>query len=97
MSRLVALIDQYRDEHGHPSEASVARGMGISPQTISSWRNRPLREPPRGETLRAVARFIGRDYETVVLRAALMDAGLLDEPKPEPPQVTREDGIAEEA
>lgn len=79
MSRLVALIDTYRDTHGHPSDASIARVVGVAPQTISSWRKRGVRQPPAPDTLRALARLINEDYETVGLRAALLDAGWIEE------------------
>lgn len=75
MSRLVALIDEYKDTHGAPSDSSIARVIGVAPQTISSWRTRGISEPPNSETLRKLAAFIGRDFQSVVLRAALMDAG----------------------
>ena len=75
MSRLVALIDEYKDAHGAPSDSSIARAIGVKPQTISSWRQRGIKEPPNVETLRNLADFISRDFESVVLRAALLDAG----------------------
>jgi len=74
MSRLLAIIDAYRDAHGQPSEASVARAIGISPQALSSWRARGFKRPPDPETLRKLAALAGLDYETVVLPAALVDA-----------------------
>lgn len=77
MSRLVTLIDNYRDKHGQPSEASIARAIGVAPQTISSWRTRGIKAPPDSATLRALAHLIGEDYVTVVLDAALHDAGWL--------------------
>lgn len=79
MSKLVALVDEYRDTHGAPSDSSIARAIGVAPQTISSWRKRGIRVPPAPETLRRLAEFIGRDYETVVLRAALLDAQWITE------------------
>lgn len=79
MSRLIALIDEYKDTHGAPSDSSIARAIGVAPQTISSWRRRGIREVPDTDRLRDLAGFIGRDYATVVLRAALIDAGLARE------------------
>lgn len=80
MSRLIQLIDDYKDSHGSPSDSSIARAIGAAPQTISSWRKRGIRQPPEPETLRALARFIRQDYRTVVLDAALWDAGwIVDE------------------
>ena len=79
MSRLVELIDEYKDTHGAPSDSSIARAIGVKPQTISSWRRRGISDPPRPEALERLAEFIGCDYETVVLRAALLDAGWIKE------------------
>jgi DNA-binding XRE family transcriptional regulator len=78
MSELVRLIDDYKDAHGQPSDASVARAIGIAPQTLNSWRKRGIKEPPAVETLRQMARFFHLSYEQVVLPAALVDAGWLD-------------------
>lgn len=79
MSRLVAIIDAYKDQHGQPSDSSVARAIGVKPQTLSSWRKRGIKEPPAREALRELARLTRLDYESVVLRAALMDAGWIEE------------------
>lgn len=85
MSELVRLIDDYKDAHGQPSDASVARAIGIAPQTLNSWRKRGIKEPPSVETLRRMAAFFHVSYEQVVLPAALVDAGWLDHmPTPEP-------------
>lgn len=75
MNYLVALIDEYKDAHGAPSDSSIARAIGAAPQTISSWRRRGIKDPPSPDLLKKLAEFIARDYETVVLRAALLDAG----------------------
>lgn len=79
MSHLVALIDDYKDRHGQPSDASIARVIGVAPQTLSSWRTRGIKDPPAPVALRALANLLTVDYETVVLRAALVDAGWVDE------------------
>lgn len=90
MSRLIRLIDDYKDTHGAPSDSSIARAIGAAPQTISSWRQRGIKVPPNDDILRALADFIGRDYVTVVLAAALWDAGWITtddvpvEPSPAP-------------
>lgn len=76
MSRLVALIDDYRDRHGQPSNASIARAIGVAPQTISAWRNRGVRELPKVATLRKLAAYLGLDYK-VVFDAAGMDTGYI--------------------
>lgn len=79
MSRLVAIVDVYKDLHGQPSDSSVARSIGVAPQTISSWRKRGLKEPPNREALQKLADLVGLDYETDVLRAALLDAEWIGE------------------
>lgn len=75
MSRLVALIDEWKDTHGAPSDSSIARAIGVAPQTISSWRTRGIKKPPSLATMERLAEFLSVDYEDVVLRAALLDAG----------------------
>lgn len=89
MSELVRIIDDYRDAHGQPSDASVARAIGIAPQTLSSWRKRGIKEPPEAESLRALAQLTGLPYEGYVLQAALVDAGYQDS-MPERPEQGRE-------
>lgn len=79
MSRLVAIIDAYKDQHGQPSDSAVARAIGVSSQTLSAWRKRGIKEPPDRDALRELARLTRRDYETDVLRAALLDAGWIDD------------------
>lgn len=82
VSRLVAIIDDYRDRTGQPSDASIARAIGVARQTLSSWRRRGIRELPERDSLIALAHLTGRDYPTVVLRAALLDAGWITEDDP---------------
>lgn len=60
MSRLIAMIDEYRDTHGQPSDASIARQLGIAPQTLNSWRNRGMKEIPRPKTLQSLARLLNK-------------------------------------
>lgn len=79
MSELVAVIDEYRDHHGQPSEASVARAVGVAPATMNAWRNRGIRELPERDTLLRLARLTGRSYEDVILPAVLRDIGYLNE------------------
>lgn len=78
MSRLVELIDDYKDRHGQPSDSSIARAIGVAPQTLSAWRNRGIRELPAAETLRELASFIGV-AEDVTFYAAGVDAGYIIE------------------
>ena len=88
MSRLAAIIDDYKDRTGQPSDASISRAIGVARQTVSSWRTRGLHELPRRESLVALAALVGRDYETVVLRAALLDAGWVTPDSSESSDVT---------
>ena len=84
MSRLLALIDEYKDTHGQPSDASIARAIRISPQALNSWRRRGIRELPKAETLQELARLLGVN-EGVTFHAAGVDAGYIreDESGPE--------------
>lgn len=75
MSELVKVIDEYRDSHGSPSDASIARAIGVAPQTLSSWRKRGIRQPPEPESLRALAALLRLPYEEYVLQLALYDSG----------------------
>lgn len=84
MSELVRLIDDYRDAHGQPSDASIARAIGVAPQTISSWRKRGIRELPNEATLHRLADLLRLDYQDYVLQVALYDAGWRED-LPEPP------------
>jgi transcriptional regulator with XRE-family HTH domain len=96
MSRLIALIDEYKDTHGAPSDSSIARAVGIAPQTISSWRKRGIRQLPDVDTLRRLAEFIGCNYGSVVLPAVMVDIGYMTEPleAPTPSPPTQERGTA---
>lgn len=76
MSQLLRILDEYRDAHGQPSNASVARAIGVAPQVISSWRSRGIKEPPDPKTLRRLAEFMGVPYRDYVLAAVLVDVGL---------------------
>ena len=79
MSRLLKLVDEYKDAHGAPSDSSIARAIGVAPQTVSSWRKRGIKQLPERDTLLALARLLQVDYESVVLRAVLLDIGWLEE------------------
>lgn len=76
MSELLRIIDEYKDAHGQPSDASIARAVGAAPQTISSWRVRGIRKTPAVKTLRRLAELIGVPYEEYLLQAAMVDAGM---------------------
>jgi transcriptional regulator with XRE-family HTH domain len=78
-SRLLALIDDYRARNGNPPDASIARAIGVAPQTLNSWRKRGMKEMPRNpETLRNLARLLRVD-EKVTAYAALVDTGYVIE------------------
>ena len=79
MSKLLAIIDDYKDKHGQPSDASISRALGIAPQTLSSWRKRGIRELPARDTLVELARFMRVPYDDV-LRAVLVDVGYMEDP-----------------
>lgn len=91
MSRLLAIIDAYKDNHGQPSDASIARAVGIAPQTLSSWRKRGIRELPARDTLLSLARFMSEPY-SAVLDAVLVDIGYVKEgpERPVPPESDQE-------
>ena len=79
MSELVGIIDGYKDRHGQPSDASIARAIGVPAQTLDSWRNRGIKAAPRNnEPLRKLARLTGLDY-SIVATAVAVDIGLMDE------------------
>jgi transcriptional regulator with XRE-family HTH domain len=75
MSQLVAIIDEYKDTHGAPSDSSIARAIGVAPQTISSWRKRGIREAPAVDAIKKLAALVGLPYEEYVLQAVLVDTG----------------------
>ena len=83
MSKLLALIDAYKDTHGQPSDASIARAVGVTTQTLSSWRRRCIRELPARDTLVSLADFIRVPYADV-LAAVLVDIGY-EEDRPQDP------------
>lgn len=79
MSELAKIIQGYRDRHGQPSMASIARAIGTKPQTVDSWLNRGMRTIPRNtEPLRELAKLTGLDYR-IIVDAVAVDVGLLDE------------------
>ena len=77
MSELLKIIDAYKDGHGGPSDASIARAIGVAPQTVSSWRKRGIRQLPDRDTLIALARLTGCDYAGEVIPAVMADIGYL--------------------
>lgn len=91
VSHLIAVIDDYKDRTGQPSDASISRAIGVARQTVSSWRRRGIRDLPERDALVELAKLVGRDYETVVLRAALLDAGWVTETPAEGTPVVEEE------
>ena len=79
MSRLLAIIDDYKDAHGSPSDSSIARAIGVAPQTINAWRRRGIKELPNRDSLVELARLTNCDFETEVLRAVLLDIGYVSD------------------
>lgn len=77
-TRLVDLIDDYKDRNGNPSDRSIARAINVSEGVISAWRTRGIRELPNRETLHRLADFLRLDQE-VVFYAAGVDAGYIIE------------------
>lgn len=78
MSELGKIIEGYRDRHGQPSYASIARAIGVAPQTVDSWRNRGMAELPRNrKPLRELAVLVGLDYD-IIAQAIAVDVGLMD-------------------
>lgn len=75
MSELLRIIDEYKDAHGGPSDSSIARAIGVVPQTISNWRQRGIKALPNPETLARLAELTRLPFEEYVLQAALVDAG----------------------
>lgn len=77
MSNLYAIIEAHYEKYGvRPAE--IARRMGTSPQTISSWKNRGLKHLPDKRLLEALSRVTGTPWE-IVRDAALSDIGYLKE------------------
>lgn len=78
MTELGKIIEGHRDRHGQQSYASIARAIGIAPQTLDSWRNRGMKTMPRNtEPLRLLAREVGLP-ELVIAHAVAVDIGLID-------------------
>ena len=82
MTELGKIIEAHRDRHGQQSYASIARAIGVAPQTLDSWRNRGMKTVPRNkEPLRKLAREVGLPYD-VIAAAIAVDVGLMDKMPP---------------
>jgi DNA-binding transcriptional regulator YdaS (Cro superfamily) len=77
MGKLHDILQRHMDAYG-VREAALARLMGTSSTTINSWKTRGVRQVPARWLLEAVARETRTPYQEV-LRAALADAGYLDD------------------
>lgn len=76
-SRLVDLIDWYKNAHPDVTDAELARRAGITRANLSQWRSNGVRGWPARATLDALAATIGRPYREL-LDAVLADTGYAD-------------------
>lgn len=83
-TRLVELIDYYKNAHG-VSDAELARRIGMTRENLRLWRVNGLRQLPDRDNLTAVARTINRPYRQI-LSAALLDTGYLTESEQQSPR-----------
>lgn len=82
MSEVGKIIEGYRDRHGHPPYASIARAIDVQPQTLDSWRNRGMKTAPRDlEPFRRLAEFVQLDYD-IIGAAIAVDIGMMDNMPP---------------
>lgn len=84
---LWSLIQAHLDEYG-VTDAEFARRMGVSPQTLNSWKKRGVRQLPTRDKLESVAELTRNTY-THVLDAALVDAGYKNELRSEVVEVAQ--------
>ena len=75
MGDLWGIAQRHMDAFGVRA-AALARRMGTSPQTLSSWKQRGVHQLPSVDLLEALARETRTPYGEV-LAAALRDAGYL--------------------
>lgn len=80
MSELFKIVDEWKDRNGGPSDASIARVIGVTEQTFNSWRKRGFKSTPRNlEPFRRMAELFGLDYNEVIVQAIAVDVKLRDE------------------
>lgn len=84
---LWSLIQAHLDEYG-VTDAEFARRMGVSPQTLNSWKKRGVRQLPSRDKLESVAELTRNTYSHV-LDAALVDAGYRNELRAEVVEVAQ--------
>lgn len=70
MGELINVIDEWRDKHGRPSDASISRAISNSDKTVNAWRNHGIKAMPERETLRRLAAFLNKPIEALVMAAA---------------------------
>lgn len=86
MGHVWSYIEQHMAETPYgASERQIARAAGVNHTTLTAWKK--IRRLPQPEHLRAVARQINVPYR-VLLDAALIDAGYLEDRRNVPP-ITR--------
>lgn len=86
MSEILRIIEEYKDAHGQPADAAVARALGLSPQALNSLKRRGGLHSLQGDQyswLGQLAIITHLPYQ-YVLDCALYDIGLLLE-KPRRP------------
>lgn len=76
MGLLWEIVQAHIDSSPYPpSYRQVARRLGVTPTTLTNWRD--PQDLPRQANLRALATLTGTPYDEV-LRAALVDTGYFD-------------------
>ncbi len=85
-TRLWRIVEEHLDDNPYKQTSDVAREMGVSDQLLSKWRKRPVQ--PSREHMEALARVTGVSY-WAVLRAALIDKGLLQDVDTAPAENSR--------
>lgn len=78
MSEVFKIVDEWKDRHGGPPDASIARAIGTTEQTFNSWRKKGFKTVPRKiELLHNLADFLGVD-RAVIGTALAVDLGILE-------------------
>ena len=80
--KLWKIVEEHIDKYG-PTEAAVARRLGISSSGLHRWKTGNPPPLPRPANLHRLAELTGKPFR-VVLEAALDDAGYGDDGDGEP-------------